>query len=211
MDIKRFALGGFKNHKDDELLVRATTVLQAMDNNVFFATPEPALATVTPLVNDFQEKLANCRRKGSPQDTAAKNASRETLCRILKQLAFYVSQVANGDLSILLSSGFVLSSYPRNGNVPEVVRGVIVRDARQSGQMRLDFQKQSQVLLYEYRYAREAAEGQPLEWLEPLSTSSSRANIIAPVTPFNRYWLQVRAVNSYGKSDWSEPVSHFVR
>ncbi len=211
MDIKRFALGGFKSHKDDELLVRATTVVQAMSNNPFFPTPEPALATVAPLLDDFQEKLGICRRKGNPQETASKNASREVLCKALKQLAFYVSQVANGDLPVLLSSGFVLSSYPRSGNVPDTIRGVLLRDARQSGQMRLDFHKQSQVLLYEYRYAREEAEGLPLQWQEPLSTSSSRGNIIAPVIPYSRYWVQVRAINTYGKSDWCEAVSHFVR
>lgn len=211
MDITRFALGGFKSHKDDELLVRGTTVLQAMNNNAFFPEPTPALEDVQALLDDFSAKLAVAKRKGSPADTAFKNASRKLLSTALNQLAFYVSQVARGELPVLLSSGFIISSYPRSGDVPEVIRGVMLRDARQSGQMRLDFSKQSKVLLYEYRYGQESdGEGQ-VHWSEPISTTSSRGNIIAPVAPHQRYQVQVRAVNTYGRSEWSDAVGHYVR
>lgn len=211
MDITRFALGGFKNHKDDELLVRATTVLQAMDNNAYFPEPNPALEDVTALMQDFSAKLAAARRKGNPEDTALKNESRARLAKGLTQLAFYVSQAADGRLPVLLSSGFVLSSYPRQGMVPDIVRGLILRDTRQSGQMRLDFSPQKQVLLYEYRIAPATEILGQEEWQDLLNTCSSRLNIIAPLVPLQRYVVQVRAVNAYGKSGWSESAYHTVR
>lgn len=211
MFIKQQALGGFRAVKDDELLVRGTTVLQALTDNSNFPAPTPSLTDLESHLQDFQDKLATARRRGSPQDTAAKNDSRQMLEATLKALAFHVSMVADGSLQMLLSSGFEISSYPRSNDVPDVITGVFLRDGRQSGQMRLDFNKQAMAMLYEYGYAHEEDEnGEPL-WSEPVLTSSSKQNIIAPVIPFRRYRVRVRAINGYGKSDWSQVVSHIPR
>ncbi len=210
MNNKQFALGGFNHVKDDALLVRAMTVLQAMDNNAYFPDPVPALVDVTPLMEDFGDKLKLARRKGNPHDTAVKNLSRKALAAALKELAFYVSAKADGALHALLSSGFELSSYPRGGEVPDIVDGVKLKDGKQSGQMRLDFNKQSSALLYEYRYAQEQDEAGPGDWTI-LRTSTSRNNILAPLALYKRYYVEVRAINGFGASGWSEAVSHVVR
>jgi hypothetical protein len=211
MNNKQFALGGFNRVNGDALLVRAMTVLQAMDNNAAFPDPVPALADVTPLMEDFSDKLKLARRKGSPLDTAVKNLSRKALAAALKELAFYVSAKADGALHALLSSGFELSSYPRGGEVPEIIAGVKLQDGKQSGQMRLDFIKQPSALLYEYRYAHEQDEAGLWNWAAVLRTSTSRNNILAPLVLYKRYYVEVRAINGFGASAWSEAVSHVVR
>lgn len=211
MFIKQQALGGFRQVNDDELLVRGSTVLQALTDNAFFPTPNPSLADLESKLQEFQEKLSVARRRGSPQDTAAKNDCRVELENVLKQLAFYVSMEADGSLQKLLSSGFDVSRYPRAGNVPNTITGVFLRDGKQSGQMRLDFNRDPQALLYEYCIANERDESGELIWGDAISTSSSRQHIIAPVTPFKRHYVRVRAINGYGKSEWSEPVSFIPR
>lgn len=211
MFIKQQALGGFKTVKDDELLVRGTTVLQAMTDNAHFPAPSPPLTDLETHLEDFQEKLANARRRGSPQDTAIKNDSRQVLASTLKQLAFHVTTVSDGVLQKLLSSGFEVSGYPTSGDVPNGVTGIFIRDGRQSGQMRLDFNREPSALLYEYRYTADVDEADEPIWNEPVTTSSSRQNILAPLVPFRRYFVQVRAMNGYGKSDWSAIVSHIPR
>lgn len=211
MFIKQQALGGFRSVKDDELLVRGSTVLHALTDNAHFPDPAPPLTDLETHLQDFQEKLATARRRGSPQDTAVKNDSRKVLEATLKQLAFHVTMVSDGVLQKLLSSGFEVSAYPHSGDVPDVVTGIFLRDGRQSGQIRLDFNKQSMALLYEYCMAHERDEAGDHQWSDPVMTSSSRQNILAPVTPFKRYYVRVRAINGYGKSDWSEAVSHIPR
>jgi len=211
MNIKQFALGGFTHIKDDELLTRGITVLHAMKNNSSFAEPNPPLAELQQKYDDFKEKLAMARRKGSPYDTAAKNESGKDLRLMLKQLAFYVSQVAEGDLQVLLSSGFALSAYPQAEEIPDMVKGIVLKDGKQSGQARLDFKRGKNVLLFEYRYAQTLdEEGQP-DWGTPLKTTSSRNNILAALVPYERCYVQVRAVNGAGTTAWSEAVSHVVR
>ncbi len=211
MNIRRHALGGFKQLSDDVLLVRTVTVLQAMTNNTAFTTPLPSLADVDTAWRDFQEKLSIARRRGSPYDTAAKNASKLQLAEMLRQLAFYVNRIANGDLQILLSSGFMLNNHPKAVDVPNAVTNVTLREGRQSGQMRMDFEKQSQVLLYEYRYGLKPEGTEEPQWSAIFMTTSTRNNLLAPLEPFLRYYVQVRSVNGLGKSPWSEPVSYITR
>jgi hypothetical protein len=211
MNIKRKALGGFSQVTDEALIVRAMTILQAMTGNAFFEKPNPDLPTLQSHIDDFQDKLSIAKRKGSPMDTAVKNASRKTLSNTLQQLAFYVSNTADGDLQQLLSSGFDLSAYPRRGDVPDSILGIVLRDGRQSGQLRLDFQPQTKVLMYEYRFTNRESPHTDNDWSEVFTTTSSKNNIIAPLSPFERYYVQVRAVNGFGRSQWSEPVSHVIR
>jgi hypothetical protein len=212
MNIKKFALGGFTQVTDNALLSKGNTVLKAMDNNAHFPDPIPALADVTALYLDFQAKLAIAQKKGNPEDTAVKAESRRKLVHALKQLAFCVSSVSQGNLEMLLSSGFDLSGYPKDTVPPGLVTGVTLSEGRQSGQIRLTFDKQPEALLYEYRYAQAADTPEQMVWTDPpLMTTSSRNNILAPLVPLARYYVQVRAVNGLGKSEWSEPVSYIGR
>ena len=211
MNIKQHALGGFAKDSDETVLVKGKTVLLAMTGNPNFPTPEPALDAVTDVVNDYEQKLAMAKRRGSPEDTALKNQARKLTIQLLKRLAFYVSQTADGDLAKLLSSGFAVSSLPQRDDVPAVVTGIELRDGRQKGQMRLDFDKNSSARVYEYQLCQVDDHGMPDEWGESYTTTSSKFNVVAPLTPFLRYGVRVRAINGYGRSDWSEMVSHVVR
>src|SRR5690606_36939864 len=113
MSFKQQALGGFSKESDEAVLVRGKAVLLAMTDNPNFVTPEPALETVTEILDDYDQKLAMAKRRGSPEDTAAKNDARKATEQMLKRLAFYVTQTADGSLPKLLSSGFPVSSLPQ--------------------------------------------------------------------------------------------------
>lgn len=211
MNIKQQALGGFKKDSDEVLLVKARTVLLAMTDNPNFTTPDPSLATLTTAVADFESKLALAKRPGSPEDTAVKREARKEVENLLKRLAFYVTQVADGSLPKLLSSGFTISSVPQRDDVPNVVTGIRLSDGRQRGQMRLDFDKNPSAKIYEYQVCPVDQQEPIGEWSEIYTTTSSKINIIAPLEQMQRYGVRVRAVNGYGKSDWSEMVTHVVR
>ena len=211
MNIKQQALGGFTKDSDETVLVKGKTVLLAMTDNPNFPTPEPALDVVTDVLEDYEQKLAMAKRRGSPEDTAAKNSARKAIEQMLKRLAFYVTHKANGDLSQLLSSGFSVSSIPQKDDVPAIVAGIKLRDGKQRGQMRLDFDRNPAAKIYEYQICEIDAHGMPDEWGEVYITTSSKNHTIAPLTPFLRYGVRVRAINGYGRSDWSEMVSHVVR
>lgn len=198
----------FSTMKDDELLVLTHTIINAMDNNTHFQNPVPALVDIQLLLNEFIDKLKVSRKRGSPEDTALKNESRLPLTADLQRLGNYVNSVSKGQLSVLLSSGFPTNSVASPIVVPTRTENVLLRDGRQSGQVRVDFAAQKDVLLYEYCYR---LVGDNTEWSDRFSTSSSKANIIAPLQIGASYEVKVRGVNRQGPGDWSNTVQILVR
>ncbi len=207
MAISYKALVGFTRLKDDELMVLARTVLGAMTDNANFATPSPTLQEVQEVADEFANNLAAARRRGASSDTALKNETRVVLEAILHRLGNYVNGESQGKLSKLLSSGFTTNGPSSTIYVPTKVEAVRLGDGRQSGQMRLDFAPQREALLYEYQFR---TAGDP-EWSERFTTTSSRANIIAPVPVAQFCEARVRAINSRGVGDWSDIASILVR
>ena len=211
MNIKHQARGGFRHTPDDELLVQAETVLAAMDSNANFASPTPDLPTVLAAKDDFSAKLAIARKRSGPEETELKNQSREVMSELLKQLAFYVSTTANGNLAIILSSGFQATAYPRRGHVPERPYALRLNDGRQSGELVFTLPKVPGALFYEYRYGTLDKDTNIHQWSEPILTTSSRDNLIAGLEVATYYFVQVRAVNGYGRTEWSDAASMLVR
>jgi len=62
-------------------------------------------------------------------------------------------------------------------------------------------------LMYEYQDRMESES----EWSDRLVTSSSKANIIAPLEVAQGYEVRVRAVNTHGVGDWSDTARILVR
>lgn len=185
--------GGFTKLSDENLLILAETVMGAISSNPYFPNPEPSLDEVEPVLEDFREKLATARRRGSPYETAEKNAAREIMERKLSELAFYVNKTAQGNLPVLLSSGFEVSKFRRSVLPPEKIWNLRVTDGSNSGQMVLNFDPQIGTRLYEFRFTDEKDEHGELLWnKKTVRTSSSRNNLIQNLVPGRIYFLSAR-------------------
>jgi hypothetical protein len=68
---------------------------------------------VTTALNDFSDVLANAADGGITL-TAIKNGKRDVLAAHLRALANYVQVTCNGDLTVLLSSGFPIQKPQRS-------------------------------------------------------------------------------------------------
>lgn len=199
----------FSRLTDDAFLVMVNTIVGAMKGNAHFPSPVPELDDIENLIDDFTTKLKAARKRGSPEDTALKNESRPILEEAMQKLGYYVNSVANGQLSTLLSSGFPVSGARTNALIPKQMEGVKLSDGRQAGQVRLDFEKQPDALIYEYTYRRVSEIEE--EWSDRFVTTSSRGNVIAPLRSGYYYEARVRAVNRMGAGDWSQVVKFLVR
>lgn len=210
MVLRQQAISGFLRMRDDELARQAATIIQAMTGNANFTTPLPDLADVQTALDDYLLKLSAATKRGSSEDTALKNEAKELLADLLKKLAFYVNQHTGGMLSVLKSSGFPTTDYPMAGDLPGRVFDVRVRDGRMDGEVNITFKPVKKVLFYEYRYALEVAGSAEPEWNEPIMTTRSRQNYLTVPERMREYVVQVRAVNAYGKSAWSDTAKKAV-
>src|SRR6266550_8760870 len=95
----------FATISDQELDNFAQGVISGMTGNDSYLAPPVTMAALQTASDDFTAKLA-AAQLGGPAATAAKNNSRATLMGMLRQLASYVQMNSNGDLVLLLGSGF---------------------------------------------------------------------------------------------------------
>lgn len=103
---------------------RTSEILNAMDQNTNFPTPNPALQAVQQALDElsaaYQAALDGGKTAKANQRT--KEAALDDLLRPLKN---YVNEIANGDEGIVLSSGFQASKIPEPiGPLPQVVNVV---------------------------------------------------------------------------------------
>ncbi|MBL1408690.1 fibronectin type III domain-containing protein [Sphingobacterium faecale] len=195
---------------DYSLSSLAGKTLAAMKNNVKFPDPKPDMADYELLVNDFRSKHEMAVTGGQLERKARDNA-RDKILSAMRQLAFYVNVVADGDGEVLASSGFMLVPPPKAKGHPTVMVGMRLEDGRMSGEVKFAFTPQKNISEYEYCYATELDEEKAPIWGETKSTSTSRTNYISGFTPGEKVYFRVRARNNKGIGDWSEPIYLIVR
>ncbi|WP_437917996.1 fibronectin type III domain-containing protein [Sphingobacterium sp. LRF_L2] len=200
---------GKLNH--DELAVLAGKIVTAMTDNANFTTPNPTVAELTALTEDYRLKQETSIRGGSVLDKRLKRESRDNLLNGLTVLAHYVNTTANGNLAALTSSALILAKQPGSKNEPIVVARIMLKDGPLSGQMRVDFTSQKDIWDYEYELGQVLDDSGIVTWEDSFLTTSSRGNIVSSLVPARRYHVRVRARNSKGTGDWSESASMIVR
>jgi hypothetical protein len=194
----------FLTNDSDPLLITDTqTILTSMTGNASFPAPDPALADVTTALNNFITALANAA-DGGVTLTATKNDMRAALVALLRDLANYVQVACNGDLTVLLSSGFPIQKPQRNpvGVLPAPVN-LTLNLGSLSGELDAIVPPVFGASVYNWRLT---ATANPGVVLQSAQTTGGRTTFNG-LTPGVVYVAQVNAVGAAGPSDWSNPVS----
>ncbi|SEN45087.1 hypothetical protein SAMN05216436_11672 [bacterium A37T11] len=201
----------YEKWSDYALATLAGRTLSFMTNNEFFPDQQEELVPYGVLVTDFRAKHEIASKGGSSLDNSAKKLSRIALLKAMKTLAFEVNKVSDGNANMLLSSGFMLASQPQESEIPDVPTLITLSNGRQKGQMRMDFAAVPGAYEYEYQVGTIPEGSTEISWGESLFTPISRGNVISPVIYGTTYYVQVRARNKKGVSDWADPVSWLGR
>jgi len=201
----------YEKWDDYSLSTLAGRTLTAMTGNESFPDPRPDMDAYALLVNDYRAKHQVTSNGGSRLEKEAKDNAKAAVAQAMKELAFYVNTVANGNREILASSGFELVSGRQPSTIPGIPANIRLLDGRVSGEMRMMFSSLRAAWEYEYCYATSLdGDGTP-DWGEIIRTTNSRLNYINSLTPGERVYARVRARNNKGAGDWSEPVSLIAR
>lgn len=101
----------FASLPETDFLARAQTILASLGGNSRFPQPWPAqvpgLAQLGTDLNAYQAAYG-AAQSGDKSKLVARQAARETLIADLKKLARYLELVADGDVEMLLSTGYEL-------------------------------------------------------------------------------------------------------
>jgi len=205
------AKSSFFRSKDAHLLVQANAILHGLTGSSVFPSPRPTLAELKAAIHDYESKLYKAQQGGLLQ-REAKRESKRKLATTLQELAFYVNRVADGDLTLLYSSGFPVFTGRKKGFVPDTPGRPVLKDGSVSGQAVLSFGPVGRDMIYEYRIADsvDMASKKPI-WGEIKYTTRSFKNIVQGYASGQTIWIQVRARNKHGASDWTESVKWMMR
>jgi hypothetical protein len=190
------------NDSDPQLIVDTRGILTGLTGNPHYLTPSPALAAVQAALDDFITALANAADGGQTL-TAIKNAKRAALVALLRALASYVSVTCNGDLAVLLSSGFPIQKPQRSpvGELPAPANVTLSLGAH-TGELDAAATPVVGASVYNWRLARADA---PTVYVQTAQTTAASTSFES-LTPGVAYVTQVNAVGSAGPSDWSQPA-----
>jgi hypothetical protein len=194
----------FLTNDNDALLITDTqTIITSLTGNASYPTPDPTLAAVTTALNDFTTALANAA-DGGVTLTSIKNDKRAALVALLRDLANYVQVACNGDLTVLLSSGFPIQKPQRNpiGVLPAPVN-LTVNLGSLTGELDAVVPPVFGASVYNWRLT---ATNAPTVIVQTAQTTGGRTTF-SGLTPGVAYTAQVNAVGAAGPSDWSNPVS----
>ena len=196
---------GFTRLSAGDLSGFTSNVIQCMTGNAAFAKPPVTLTDLSKLLATFDTAVA-AALDGGTASRAARNAAQDALLSALRKIAAYVQIVADGDMALLLASGF---SAARTGrSQPTKLGSPLILGVENEGTTKLTVRLQAVARAKSYEVR--AINGATTPAASVISTQARRI-VVGNLTPGTTYTLQARAIGgSEGYSEWSDPVSHMA-
>ena len=188
------------------VIAQVRAILAAMTGNVNYPNPTPALPVLTAGFNEFSTAVANAA-DGGVTLTSIKNDRRQALVMLVRALACYVQAACNGDLTILLESGFPVHKPTRSpiGALPTPANLTVTLGTR-SGELDASAAPVPGAATYNWQLK---AASTPTVVLQTAQTTAA-SKTFTGLTPGVVYLAEVNATGTAGPSDWSDAISQMV-
>ncbi len=198
--IVKTAIGFLRTNPDGQLIIDVQAIISGLTNNPDFPSPTPTIAAVSSALDAFTVAKAEAV-KGGKEATALKRAARAELVALLRQLANYITDTSDGDLTKLLSTKFPIQKPTRSPvgqlpppDAPTLKFGMI------SGELDAATSPVNGASTYNWRVALASA---PDVYVQTAQTTGGRM-VFEALTPGQVYSVQVCAVGAAGPSNWSD-------
>lgn len=196
----------FTNYTDADLKEKAGYIVNRMTKNLNFKTPVPAIAEVAAALDKYSADL-KASASGDKVMVAEKKKSRKALSALLTQLGMYIMFVADGDASVLVSSGYTLAKTPEPGKLGNPGM-VALKSGVTAGQMVSSVKR----VKYAKMYSHEIADQQPGETGNWTVTNATTCKYLYNgLIPGKQYWVRVAAIGSFGQVTYSAVSTMFVQ
>jgi len=200
---KNFSTG---KYSDEALEIKAQLIHDSMTGNTHFPTPDPPLADLLAAITNFQAAVLKAKN-GSKEDTADKNAKRQTLVDLLHKLSYYVQLTSNGGETIILSSGFDVNKQPGTVGVLPKPENFKVSVGANKGSIDLSCDPVAHARFYEFQYTEAPASVNSV-WV--LKTATKHKLLIEGLASGHQYTFKVAAAGSDPNRIWSDEISSYV-
>lgn len=192
---------------DKGIVFRGRAVVTGTKENEALPNPPVGPDELQTMLNAYDDAI-NVSLDGGRIAIATRNSHRETVTKALRLLAAYVESAANGDPTIILSSGFETWTY--NRSQPQFLdMPMIVKVAQRSpGEFAVSISVVEKARGYELRHG--PAGSDPEARIITPVTRVRPPTLFSGLTPGVIYTFQVRALGHMGYTNWSDPISKMV-
>ena len=205
----------FEHLNEADFLVKTGVINAALTGNPLYPVPwiaqVPSLETLNAAYSAYQDAYHAALTKDTLK-IVLRDTLRAELTVLLKQLAPYLEVIAQGDLSILATTGYDLRrDIVHTGSIDplpapigfQVTHGVL------TGTLNVQVTR----LVGAGSYEVQSTQGDPsieANWQHVLSSKNASHILLSDLTPGQTYWLRVRAVGNHGDGAWTDPLSIIV-
>ena len=179
-------------------------VNQQLYGNPLFPTPDIPAAEATAMV-DALEAAMQAAKGGGPAAMSALHAVAERADTLYRNLTHYVERIAEGDETIILSSGFHVSKQPIIKPKPELA----ALDGEHSGTAKLVAKPKDRGAAYKWQMSKVSDDGTAEVWVD-IGTTTRASIEVSGLEIMKRYKFRYAVVTPDGTSDYCEPVSKII-
>jgi hypothetical protein len=191
---------------DLDFLGKVRFVVQQMTGNSNFSTPDPTLASVTTLANQFEQAINDAEAGGS-YDKSVRDSRKEELIDTMHNLSNYVLFTAKGDRLIAESSGFTIAKDPSPQPPIEKPEGLNLTDGANAGELLLLFLKVLGARSYMYQISLDPTD--QTKWVTQHGTV--RKNLFTGLESGKKYYVRVVAIGTGNQIVYSDTVSRVAQ
>lgn len=180
-------------------------VILKMKSNPKFATPDVSIADLE-AKTDLLETRSVAAIDGGKEATALMHQTEDEWVDLMRKMAKYVDRIADGDNTIILSSGFNMAKQPSPAVRPEFS----VELGEKSGSVVLRRQAVEGARSYIWQYCTgESPATTETEWTIAQVTSKASVELTG-LTALSKYWFRTAVVTASGTSAYNAPVMQVV-
>lgn len=196
---------GFSKFSDANLLTKAQLILSKMTGNAYLDKPEPTLPVLEAALTAYSTALTNALKLGI-DNVAEKNKARKALEAVLVALGLWVSFAANGNITIMLSSGFDVTKEPEPVHLP-YPGNVTLSNGLTSGTLESKVKR----LYGSTGFIHQLSSTLPDENTVWTSVSTSRSRYMhSSLKPGQQYWARVGVTGGNGQMLYSTVANAYV-
>lgn len=199
-------INGFEGMTDLDFLGKVRYIVAEMTGNVNFATPDPTLAFVTTLANEFEQAINDAEAGGS-YDKLVRDSKKRELINTMHNLCHYVLFTSKGNRLIAESSGFTIAKDPAPQPPIEKPAGLSLTDGSNTGELLLVFDRVKGIRSYMYQISQDPSD--ETKWTTQYGTI--RKNLFTGLESGRKYYIRVIAIGTDSQIVYSDPVSRVAQ
>jgi hypothetical protein len=203
--IRRKVIISYAHLAIDMLIELVRFVITKLTGNPNFTTPDPTIAELKDMADALEAKNI-AAQEGGRQARSERKDARKKMLDGLRSLALYVEKIADGNETIMVSSGLYLSKEPQPAQKDDfwVIRGP------NSGDILAGCVRYPKARTYVWlRYTGANPPDDKRQWT--LAGVSTQTRIgLTDLDSGSKEWLCYCAVTSAGMMAWSEPISIII-